>query len=135
MKASTRSAFLALIVAQAAHSLEEYVSRLHEVFEPARFASSWISSNPDLGFAVLNIAVLAFGLWCYFARVRPGHPSAAAWVWPWIVVELVNGSVHCAMVVVRWGYFPGAVTAPILLSLALLLAGSILQDPSGRVPE
>jgi len=32
-------AFLALIVAQAAHSIEEYVFRLFEVLAPARFIS------------------------------------------------------------------------------------------------
>ena len=133
MKASTRSAFLALIIAQAAHSIEEYATRLHEAFGPARFVSGWVTSNPDLGFAVLNIAAVAFGVWCYLARVRPGHPSAAAWMWPWILVELGNGSVHITMVVASGGYFPGAVTAPILLALALFLAAQLLR--ARRVTE
>ena len=127
MEASTQRAFLALVAAQGAHSIEEYASGLHEVFAPARFVSSWISSNPDLGFAVLNIAVVAFGVWCYLARVRPSHASAAAWMWPWTLVELGNGGVHSMMVVARGGYFPGAVTAPILFVLALFLGVRLLR--------
>ena len=36
--------FLFLILAQAAHSIEEYVSKLYEVFAPARFVSSLVSN-------------------------------------------------------------------------------------------
>ena len=36
--------FLLLILAQAAHSIEEYVSKLYEVFAPARFVSSLVSN-------------------------------------------------------------------------------------------
>jgi len=128
MEARTRSAFLALIVVQAAHSTEEYLLRLHDVFAPARLMSGWVGGNPDLGFVVLNAAVLAFGIWCYLARVRPGRPSAAAWMWPWVLVELVNGGVHSTMAVLRKGYFPGAVTAPILFALALFLAAQLVRD-------
>jgi len=132
MEARTRSAFLALVLVQAAHSIEEYVSGLHEVFAPARFVSGLVGGDADLGFIILNAAVLAFGAWCYFARVRPGHASAAAWMRPWVLVELVNGAVHSTMVVVRGGYFPGAVTAPILFALALFLAARLLRSDKRR---
>jgi hypothetical protein len=42
--------FLFLILTQAAHSIEEYVTRLYQVFAPARFVSSLISNNLALGF-------------------------------------------------------------------------------------
>jgi len=127
MEASTRSAFLALVVAQGAHSVEEYACGLHEVFAPVRLVSGWVGGDPALGFAVLSIAVLAFGVWCYVVRVRPGHASASTWMWPWILVELGNGSAHSAMVVARGGYFPGAVTAPVLFALAVFLGVRLLR--------
>ena len=52
MDARTRFAFLALILTQAAHSVEEYVFRLYDVFAPARFVSGLVSDNHAAGFAV-----------------------------------------------------------------------------------
>jgi hypothetical protein len=37
MRLSGRSAFLALILAQAAHSVEQYAFRLYDVLAPARY--------------------------------------------------------------------------------------------------
>ncbi len=128
---TTPRLFLALVVVQAAHSVEEFVFRLYEVFPPARFASGLVPlADPPVGFAVLNAAFVAFGLWCYVARVRPGHPSAAAWIAPWVVIELGNGVGHPAIAILRGAYFPGAATAPLLLVLAGLLAGRLLSKPS-----
>ena len=118
----TRTAFLVLILVQAAHSTEEYVFALYDEFAPARFASELISSNPALGFALLNAAIVAFGAWCYLARIRPGRASAPGWMWPWVFVSLGNGVVHSTMAVLRGGYFPGVATAPILFVLAAFIA-------------
>lgn len=133
MQARIRYAFLALVVAQAAHSIEEYHFALYEVFAPARFASSLVSSNPALGFAVLNAALVALGAWCYLWRVRPGHPSAPAWIWPWVLVELANGVVHPTAGLLRGAYFPGMATAPVLFVLAAYLGVQLLRvRPSPR---
>jgi hypothetical protein len=132
MKAVDRRAgwlFLALVVAQAAHSIDEYLFALYEVFAPARLASSLVSDDLATGFAVLNLAIVAFGVWCYLARVRPGHPSARAYMWFWIFVELGNGVLHPAMALIRKSYFPGAATAPILFVLALMLAAHLVRGP------
>jgi Protein of unknown function with HXXEE motif len=115
-------AFLLLVVAQAAHSIEEYVARLYEVFAPARFVSRLISDDLATGFAVANLAIVAFGLWCWSLPVRAGWPSARAIVWGWTLVELGNGTVHAIMAVARGGYFPGVITAPLLIAAALLVA-------------
>jgi hypothetical protein len=119
--------FLALVVAQAAHSIDEYIFGLYEVFAPARLASSLVSDDLATGFAVLNLAIFAFGVWCYLARVRRGHPSARAYMWPWIVVELVNGVLHAGLALVQQSYFPGAATAPVLFVLAVLLAARLVR--------
>ncbi|MBW2231354.1 MAG: HXXEE domain-containing protein [Deltaproteobacteria bacterium] len=127
MELRTRNVFLVLVLAQAVHSIEEYRFALYEVFAPARFASGLVSSNLAFGFAILNSAIVVFGAWCYFARVRPGRSSAAFWMWPWILVELGNGIVHSGMAILRGGYFPGLITAPVLFVLAALLASQLLR--------
>jgi Protein of unknown function with HXXEE motif len=121
-RAFPRLPFLLLIVAQAAHSIEEYAFRLYDVFGPARLVSSLISSDVRTGFVLANLMLVTFGVWCYVARVRPGHPSARAWMWPWVIGECANGIVHPAMAFARGEYFPGVVTAPILLILSGYLA-------------
>ena len=122
MSRQTRSVFLALILAQAAHSIEEYVFRLFDVFAPARFVSGLVSTNLGVGFAVANAALVLFGLWCYVARVRPAHPSAPVFAWFWTVLELTNGIGHSVLALSRGGYFPGVATAPLLFGLAAYLA-------------
>jgi SMI1/KNR4 family protein SUKH-1/uncharacterized protein with HXXEE motif len=121
MTPAARRLFLALVLAQAAHSLEEYVFRLWDVLAPARFVANALGLDPALGFAIANSALVAFGLWCYFARVRPGRPSARAFAWGWAVVEAANGIGHLLLAKGANGYFPGAATAPILLVLAVAL--------------
>lgn len=126
MEKKTKTAFLLLVLVQAAHSVEEYVYRLYDVFAPAQFLSGLVSDNLQLGFAILNVGFFVVGMWVYFARVRPGHPSAATFMWIWIAVEIVNGIGHPAIAIVRGEYFPGLLTAPILLAIALYLAVSLV---------
>ena len=133
MEHRTRNGFLALIVAQTAHSIEEYVFGLYQVFAPAQIASGLVHSDPAVGFAILNCALVAFGAWCYFARVRPGRASAPLWMWPWILIELGNGVVHTTVSVVRGSYFPGVATAPVLFVLAVFLAAQLIR--TRRLPR
>jgi len=115
-------AFGALIVAQIAHSAEEYVGRLWESFPPARFLTGMVSSDRELAFIALNSALIAFGLWCLLFPVRNEWRSAVAFMWFWIVLEIINGVVHPAWTLRQGGYTPGVLTAPILLAIALYLA-------------
>ena len=110
--------FLFLILAQGAHSIEEYVTKLYEVFAPARFVSSLVSNELALGFLILNTALVTFGLWCWAVPVRSGWQAARGLVWFWTILELGNGIAHSALALSRGGYFPGVVTAPLLLLFA-----------------
>jgi len=114
--------FLALIGVQCLHSLEEYFTKLYNVFTPARYVSGLFATDLRLGFAGFNVALVGFGLWCYVFRVRPNHPGAAGWIWFWVLLELGNGAGHLALAVIRGPYFPGAATAPFLIALAGILA-------------
>ena len=113
----TRHLFLGLILAQAAHSIEEYVFRLYEVLGPARWISGLFSSDLAAGFAIANSALVLLGVWCYLARVRKPHASGRTWAWLWTLLEGANGTGHLALTVGAGGYFPGAATAPALLGL------------------
>jgi len=112
-------AFGALVLAQAAHSVEEYIGRLWESFPPARFLTGLIAENLELGFLVINISLVAFGLWCWLWPVRRG--------WVWIAVELINGVGHPLWTLRQGGYTPGVATAPLLLVLAIHLAHRVRQ--------
>jgi hypothetical protein len=127
MDSRTQFAFLLLILTQTAHSFEEYIFRLYGVFAPARFISSLISDDLATGFVIANAALVLFGLWCYIARIREAHRSAKAWVWLWIVIEFCNGVGHPLFALMRGRYFPGVVTAPVLLALSVYLAVRMLR--------
>jgi hypothetical protein len=131
MKPRTQHLFLGLILAQAAHSIEEYLFRLYDVLAPARWISSVLSGNLALGFAIVNGILVLFGLWCYFARVRTPHPSGRNWAWFWTVLEGANGFGHLVLAAGERGYFPGAATAPLLLGLSVSLGISLSRtaDP------
>ncbi|HYJ82479.1 MAG TPA: HXXEE domain-containing protein [Allosphingosinicella sp.] len=113
-------AFLALILVQAAHSVEEYAFRLYDVLAPARYVSSLFGVDRQIGFVLANGALVAFGLWCWAARTRRGRGRGLAWFWA--LIEIANGVAHMALAAMAGGYFPGLATAPLLLGLGVWLA-------------
>ena len=130
MSPRSRRAFLVLILTQAAHSTEEYVFHLFDVLAPSRFVSSLVSDDLALGFALVNAGLVLFGLWCYAARVRPGHASARAFAWCWTVLDFGNGIGHTALALSQGGYFPGVATAPMLLGMSSYLTVALSAERS-----
>jgi hypothetical protein len=122
---------LLLILAQAAHSVEEYAFRLYDVLAPARYVSSLFGVDRPIGFVIVNSALVLFGLWCWFARVRPGRRGWRGLAWFWALLEIANGCAHVALAVAAGGYFPGLATAPLLLALAGWLALTLRRDLAG----
>jgi Protein of unknown function with HXXEE motif len=125
--ARTRATFLALVVVQALHSIEEYHGRLYEVFLPARAVSGLISTNLQHGFVVFNVTLVAFGLWCFFWPVRKRWAVASGLMWLWVGIELLNGIGHPIWSLARGAYTPGVATAPVLLGVALYLARQLCE--------
>lgn len=117
-----QATFGALILAQAAHSIEEYAGRLWVSFPPARFVSGLISDDLERGFLVGNVALVAFGLWCWLWPVRRERRVAVPLAWAWVTIEVVNGIGHPLWALQQGGYTPGVATAPVLLILAIYLA-------------
>jgi len=117
-----QAVFGVLVLAQAAHSMEEYVGRLWESFPPARFVSGLISPDLEFGFLVVNVSLVTFGIWCFAWPVRRGWSSAVPLAWAWVTVEVINGIGHSLWTLRQGGYTPGVATAPVLLVLALYMA-------------
>ena len=126
----TQLVFLLLVLAQAAHSIEEFATRLWEVLPLARYFCSLVSDDVSTGFVIINSLIVAFGLICYLWPVRSGGSAARPLAWLWVGIELVNGVGHLAMAVAAGGYFSGAATAPVLLVLAAWLASLLLRERS-----
>lgn len=127
-----QAAFGTLVLAQATHSVEEYAGRLWESFPPARLVSGLVSQDLEHGFLILNVSLVAFGLWCLFWPVRRRWPSARSLAWIWVGVEIVNGIGHPLWSLRQGGYTPGVATAPVLLVLAVNLAHQLLRHPGNR---
>ena len=117
--------FGALVLAQAAHSVEEYIGRLWEYVPPARWLSGLVSSDLATGFLILNVSIFAIGAWAFLWPVRRNWPSARTFMWIWAVVEITNGLVHPGWSILQWTYVPGTLTAPLLLVLGLMLARTL----------
>ena len=128
-------AFGALVLTQAAHSVEEYVGRLWETFPPARFLTELVSEDQERGFLLINVALVAFGVWCFVWPIRRDWPTAAVLAWTWVTIEVINGVGHPLWSIRMGGYTPGAATAPVLLVIALYLARQLrtIARPSVHV--
>jgi hypothetical protein len=116
------AAFGALVLVQAAHSVEEYVGRLWESFPPARWVSGSISQDLERGFLVANVTLVAFGLWCWLWPVRRDWATARLVAWGWVALEAVNGVGHHLWALRQGRYTPGLATAPVLFLVAIHLA-------------
>ena len=125
----TRAAFLTLILVQAAHSVEEYATRLYDRLAPARFVADLFGFDRRIGFAMFNVALVTFGLWCWFGPLRRGTSAGGALVWFWAVLEALNGAAHLIWAASAGAYRPGVGTAPLLLAAASLLAWNLGHDP------
>jgi hypothetical protein len=126
----SRQVFLCLVLAQGAHFVEEYRTRLYEVFAPARAVSLLIADDVVTGFVIFNAVLFLLGVWCWALPVRLGWPAARGLIWFWTILEMANGVGHLGLAVAHGGYFPGAGTAPLLLALAGWMA--VLQTREAR---
>jgi hypothetical protein len=123
-----------LVLAQAAHSLEEFLGRLWEHFPPAYFLTGLVSQDREFGFLVINVALVTFGVWSYLWPVSRRWPSAIGIITGWTIIELINGVGHPLWSLRQGGYTPGFATAPILLVLSLILLDRLPQARRESAP-
>ena len=131
MNQKSKAAFLALVLLQALHSLEEYSFGFFEVFPPARLLDEIWPGVAQPGFIGVNVALVAFGLWCFFWRIQPEAPTARRWAWLWVIIEAYNGIAHPIWAAAIHGYNPGLASAPFLLALSLYLAFQLHTSARG----
>ncbi len=124
-----QATFGALVLAQAAHSIEEYAGRLWESFPPARWLTGLLSTDLERGFVMINSALVGFGAWCFLWPVRKEWPSARTLLVVWVVIEVINGVGHPLWSLRQGSYTPGAATAPLLLVLAHYLGWQLRTAP------
>ena len=127
-------AFGALMLTQAAHSVEEYVGRLWETFPPAQFLTGLVSQDQERGFLLINVALVVFGVWCFVWPIRRDWPAAVGLAWAWVTIEVINGVGHPLWSLRMGGYTPGVATAPVLLVIALYLARQRTIASASSVP-
>jgi asparagine N-glycosylation enzyme membrane subunit Stt3 len=127
MNATSKRIFLFLICAQALHSIEEYYFSLWEVLAPARYLSALVSPNLPVGFAVVNVTIVALGVWTYTWPVRHNLSYAIHLAWFWTILEAANGVGHMMFALASRSYFPGVYTAPLLLVFSGLLAMQLMR--------
>jgi hypothetical protein len=77
--------------------------------------------------SLANIGIVAFGAWCYLARVRTPHQGERAYAWFWAILEFGNGMGHLVLSGVRGSYFPGAATAPLLIAASSFLGAKLMR--------
>ena len=118
-----------LVTFQAAHSIEEVTFGLYDWLPFFRWMDSVETGGSAFVFVVVNIGIVVFGYWCYFARVRPGHPSSRFLITLWVTIEILNGIGHPTWSALVRSYVPGTATAPLLLITSLLLIWTINRQP------
>jgi len=126
MEKRIQTAFLLIVLVQGLHSTEEYVGRLWEVFPPARYLTSLVSSDLETGFLVINVAIFVAGIFCWFFLIRHKYPISYGLIWCWIIIEMINGIGHPVWSLSIKRYTPGLITALLLLFLSIYLVRLIL---------
>lgn len=110
------------------------MGRLWESFPPARALTALVASDGETGFLVINVSLVAFGVWCLVWPIRRRWRSAVPLAWGWVAIQLVNGVGHPVWSIRQGGYTPGLLTAPILLVVALLLAADLRREARSSFP-
>jgi hypothetical protein len=114
-------AFLALVVLQAFHSVEEYAFKLYEVFPPMVYLYRDAPQLAQPAFIAFNIFLFVAGMICLFRWVWPGRRGAVLVVWIWIAGEAFNATVHVLWWIVAERYNPGLVTGILFVPIVIYL--------------
>jgi hypothetical protein len=85
-----------------------------------------IGEMPRSLFVGLNILLYAFCFTTLGLSVR-GHALAIPLTWIFAIAMLLNGVGHIGIMIVRRSYFPGGLTAFLLLPASLYLIAQLMQ--------
>jgi Protein of unknown function with HXXEE motif len=128
MNKQIKTAFLAMIVLQTVHSIEEFLFKIYEVSPQMRLA---FQHAPDLAkpaFIASNLLLNLFGFICFFYWVRPAKPAARRVVWIWVGIQFVTVAGHFIWAMKVSGYHPGLVTVPLFVPLIIYAVYLLRRD-------
>ena len=118
--------YLALGLAQAAHSIEEVLTGLWRwmpiVTGGLHTRSTWmpVLVMPEQTFIIANMVIIALML-----GFSPFVFLSHTWAWTVVmgiaIIETVNGMGHLSAALAVHGYFPGCITATALLLFSVLI--------------
>ncbi len=119
--------FLMLVIAHIFHATEEYFGKLWEVYTPAIFVCNLISSNPEKGFFIINIAfiIISLGYWAF--SIRSNHSADYSLIWFWIILQTINVIGHVAWTIYEGTYTPGIITAFLILIIVIFLIRALTK--------
>ena len=131
MHIGIRITFLFITIVQGLHSIEEYLGKLWDVYPPAAFVCSLVSSDLEKGFVIINVSLFIVLVLIWLATFSK-NPSIKGFLWFWAIMELINGMGHSIWAITQSSYTPGLLTAPILIFLAVLLIGLLIKQKNDR---
>ena len=114
------------MLSQGLHSVEEYYTQLWTVLAPARFLSGLVSENLKTGFLIINAGIFLVATFCWIITTGKNKISNQALIWFWVFIEGLNGIGHLLLALNAGAYFPGLITAPLLLILSIYVGRQLL---------
>ncbi len=103
---------LVLTAVQALHLYEEVRTGFRRQFP--------LGEIPKKIFVTANVVGFAFALTTAFLCFVDSQAGIMA-AWVYAIVMLINGSLHMGMMIIKRDYFPGGVTAFLILPVAIYL--------------
>jgi len=128
MPSKIHISFLFLILAQGAHSIEEYFTRLWEVLYPAKIASNLVSSDPATGFIIINTGLFIVGFLSWIYISKNNNSKSITLLWIFLTIEIINGIGHPLWALSGMQYVPGLFSAFIILLLDINLIRQLLKQ-------
>jgi hypothetical protein len=98
------------------HFTEEYLSGFYRDF-PGLFGTEWSASR----FLVFNLVWLVVFALSAAGVYRERSEAYAIVIFFALFGGVLNGASHIALSLLQWRYFPGTVTAPLMLASGLIL--------------
>src|SRR5262245_3514395 len=120
--------FLLLVFAHIIHATEEYFGQLWDNYAPAIFICNLISSNPERGFLIINIAFVIINLSYWKFSLQKANTPSHPLIWFWILLQSANVIGHIAWTITEKSYTPGVLSAILILALVWLL----IKELTGR---
>ena len=111
-----RHLYPGLVVAEALHAFEDYVSGYYD-------RNPLYSLSPEY-FVLMSLAILLL-LAAMIPSVAHGRRWALRLAKLWAIAGILNGAGHLMFALLGWGYYPGMWTAPLLLFFGAALGRSL----------